>query len=85
MYNDIEIWQPRFHDRKVLIKPFNIKEGLNRVIFTKCDMPNLIISSRMIRNCPMEEHGSKGVYAVPLEMFSKEKTNQISMFNRRNV
>jgi hypothetical protein len=70
----IEIWQPRWHDRKVLIATFKVDPGDNVVIFTKTkSLPGRFhISAEKIRQCPVESNGRIDCYAVPLSYLEKE-------------
>lgn len=77
--NIIYIFAPRFHDMKVLIKPFNIKPGMNKIKFTKAwQDKELLMEAEKIKSYPMEAHGESGVYAVPVDDFEKV-TNQLSL------
>lgn len=63
----IEIWQPRWHDRKVLIAKYKVCNGKNEIIFTKAK--NLIgikfkIDGIEIGKCPIETNGTTDCYAV---------------------
>lgn len=80
MANVIKIWAPKVSTNEVLIKKFQIKEGLNRIVFTKCNMPDLLINSAVIKQCPMVPHGKTGAFAVPLKYFSTtQKLNQLTI------
>ncbi len=64
----IEIWQPRWKDRKVLIAKFRVGTH-NEIVFTKA--PSLdakyYMSGAKIRDYPLETNGKIPCYAVPLE------------------
>jgi hypothetical protein len=75
----IEIWCPKYSTSEVLIKPFNIKEGMNKIIFTRCKHESLLMEGEKIRTYKMIGHGRAGVYAVPLRDFIKEETKQLGM------
>lgn len=78
--NTIEIWAPRFKDRKVLIAPWRVMSGINRIVFTRTKMPSLLINGAEIKKYPMESNGKIGCYAVPMSAFAKEsETKQIRM------
>lgn len=73
----IEIWSPRFHDLKVLIKPWRIQPGINRIIFTKTWRDKvLLMDGEKIKSYPMEGHGESGVYVVPVKDFESANSNQ---------
>lgn len=75
--NTIEIWAPRFRDKKVLIAPYHVQPGANRVIFTKTMKHlRLLMDGAKIKSYPMESNGTIGCHAVPLKDFTKEETNQ---------
>jgi hypothetical protein len=65
--NKIDIWQPRWKDRKVLLATFKVKQD-NIVVFTKT--PSLkgefYISGATARQYPLENNGKIDCYAVPL-------------------
>lgn len=66
--NKIDIWQPRWKDRKVLIAKFRV--GMHNCInFTKA--PTLdgeyYISGEKVRQSPLETNGKIPCYAVSLE------------------
>lgn len=75
--NVIEIWSPKFSTMEVLIKPFNVKDGMNKIIFTKTWRDKvLLMEGEKIRSYPMIGHGATGVYAVPVADFQTEPSNQ---------
>lgn len=63
----IEIWQPRWKDRVVLIARFKVKEH-NAIVFTKTPtMPDVYyLSGEKTRTFPVESNGKIDCYAVPL-------------------
>ncbi len=66
----IEIWNPRWWDRKVLIAKYKVKDGDNEIVFTKAKTlkgKTFIISGDDIRKCPLETNGKIPCYAVPLD------------------
>lgn len=85
--NTIEIWAPRFKDKYgagrspvVLIAPFHVQPGINRVIFTKTMKHiRLVMDGAKIKSYPMESNGTIGCHAVPLKDFDDEPTNQESL------
>ena len=71
----IKIWNPRWHDRKVLIAKYKVKDGLNKIIFTKARTLTdkiFTIEGQQIRQCPLETNGKIPCYAVPLEDLKEE-------------
>lgn len=70
----IEIWEPRWHDRTVLIAVHKVSSGLNEIKFTKT--PSLegkiyTLPSETIRKYPIESNGKINCYAVPLGEFKE--------------
>lgn len=82
--NLIEIWQPRYHDKKVLINPAKVGRH-NKVIFTKA--PSLTgtyyLSGEKIKKYPKESNGTIMCYCVdvselrPLEETIKDMRSLI--------
>lgn len=66
-FNKIDIWQPRWKDRRVLLASFKVKQD-NIVIFTKSPtLPGeFYISGTTARKYPLETNGKIECYAVPL-------------------
>lgn len=64
----IEIWQPRWKDRKVLIAKHKVGTH-NEVVFTKApSLPeNYYLSGDTIRKYPLESNGKLMCYAVPMD------------------
>ncbi len=69
----IEIWQPRWKDRVVLIATFKVKDGENVIVFTKAPTLNgrYSVSGDVIRSYPIESNGRIDCYAVPLRELKK--------------
>jgi len=72
--NRIEIWTPRYHDRKVLINKDRIQAGWNCLYFTKSKYNDLYMTGTDIWKYPTELHKSRSGneitrYAVPLDDF----------------
>ena len=68
----IEIWQPRWHDRKVLIAKYKVNEGKNRIKFTKAKRlmgKTFELEGGEIKSYPLETNGKIDCYAVPLDKF----------------
>lgn len=67
--NLIDIWSPRYKDRKVLIASYKVKE-MNKIIFTKAkhlEGREYCMSGAKIRSYPIDTNGKVQVYAVPLD------------------
>lgn len=64
----IEIWQPRWHDRVVLIAKHKVASR-NVVVFTKTKAlkGRYYVSGEDITACPLESNGKIECYAVPLD------------------
>ena len=73
----IEIWNPRWHDRIVLIAKYKVSSGINKVKFTraKCLKDRVFeVDGDTIRSCPTESNGTILCYAVPLDKIIGERT-----------
>lgn len=74
MANVISIWQPRWHDNKVLIACHKVGKK-NRIVFTKA--PTLegvyLVDGAEVEKCKKESNGRIMCYAVPLELLKKEE------------
>lgn len=67
--NLIDIWQPRYKDRVVLIASYKVKEN-NKIIFSKAKHlagKVYYMSGRKIRSYPIDTNGKVQCYAVPLD------------------
>ena len=67
--NKIEIWQPRYKDRKVLISTYKVGNQ-NSIIFTKAKhllYKEYYITGEEIRKCTLETNGTISCYAVPMD------------------
>lgn len=67
--NLIEIWQPRYRDRVVLIAKYKVGTG-NEIRFTKAKHlleKHFYITGEDIKKCPLETNGTISCYAVPLD------------------
>ena len=68
----IKIWEPRYHDRVVLIAKHKVRNGTNTIIFTKCKSlkgKTFTMTGEYIRSCPLDSNGKIPCYAVPLREF----------------
>ena len=65
----IEIWEPRWHDRVVLVAAYKVAVGINTIKFTRGRLKGLIfkIHSDIIQKCPITTNGKIRCYAIPLE------------------
>jgi hypothetical protein len=67
----IEIWQPRWHDRTVLIAKRKVKDGVNKIVFTKTpELKGKVfeMDGSAIRQYHIESNGKIPCYAVPLDI-----------------
>lgn len=76
-----EIWQPRYHDNRVLLKATKVGAH-NKVIFTKAkSLPDTYyLSGKTIKKYPKEYNSSIFCYAVPLEELKLLQLTQNSQF-----
>lgn len=80
--NKIEIWSPRFKDMTVLIAPYKVQPGMNKIVFTKTWQDKvLLMDGARIKTYPMQSNGTIGCYAVPVRDFDKEQTGQLELLN----
>ena len=66
----IEIWQPRWKDRVVLIAQYKVAKGNNQIVFTKTptlDGMVFELEDTFIKECPIDTNGKIRCYAVPLD------------------
>jgi len=66
----IEIWEPRWHDRKVLVAKYKVKSGINEIIFTKAKSLKdklFKMDEREIKKYPIVSNGKIDCYAIPLD------------------
>jgi hypothetical protein len=66
----ITIWNPRWHDRKVLIAKYRVMNGPNVIRFTKAKSlkdKDYTMPGEQIRTYPLETNGKIPCYAVPLD------------------
>lgn len=70
----IQIWEPRWKDRRVLIAKYKVRSGLNEVVFTKAKClkgKKFGISGEEIKENPLETNGTIDCYAVPLDKLTE--------------
>lgn len=74
--NQIKIWSPRWHDRKVLIAKYKV-QSMNEIVFTKGTLKDkrYSLSGAEIVRHPIESNGTISCYAVPLEVVMGEKNS----------
>lgn len=73
--NTIEIWQPRWKDRMVLIAKYKVQTK-NQIVFTKAKSlkdKKYYISAEEIQKYPIETNGKIDCYAVPLDKLNNEE------------
>jgi len=66
--HEIDIWEPRWYDRTVLIKCVRVKDGDNVVTFSRTpSLPGRYhVEGRLVRSCPVGSNGKVPCYVVPL-------------------
>lgn len=70
----IEIWEPRWHDKVVLIAKHVVSKD-NTIVFTKCKSlagKEYYFSGETIRRCKLGTNGKIACYEVPLKLFTGE-------------
>jgi hypothetical protein len=73
----IEIWNPRWHDRKVLIAKYKVHYGINRITFTKAKQLKqkvYCMDGADIAKYPIETNGTIECYSIPLDELLKRET-----------
>ena len=68
-YQNIEIWMPRYKDRKVLIARYKVGQH-NKVTFTKAKHlagKEFYIPGEAVKKHPIETNGTISCYAVPMD------------------
>lgn len=70
--SQIDIWQPRWRDRVVLIAKYKVGSE-NEIVFSKTkSMPGVyFITGDDVRACPLESNGKVACYAVPLDKLER--------------
>jgi hypothetical protein len=67
--NKLEIWAPRWKDRKVLIAKYKVQEN-NQIVFTKTNTlkdKEYFMKGAKIAKYPIEDNGKIACYVVPLD------------------
>lgn len=75
----IEIWAPRWHDKKVLIAKHKVHGGENKIRFTKTkqyDGKIFRVDGERLSSYPIESNGKIQCYAVPLEVVVGEPSDE---------
>jgi hypothetical protein len=75
----IEIWQPRWKDRVVLIATYRVVGQTTKIKFTKAKSLGTSvfeISSDVIKRFPIESNGTISCYAVPLDLIIGKKPDE---------
>lgn len=74
------VWEPRWHDRRVLLAKYKVKRGRNIIKITgvpkqaKSAAEGIYEMSEIaIRSYPREDNGSITCYAVPLDKLRRIK------------
>lgn len=63
-----EIWEPRFHDKVVLLAKYKVGEH-NKIVFTKAPSMGTepyYVSGATVKKCKLETNGAIKCYAVPI-------------------
>lgn len=70
--NLIEIWQPRWRDKVVLLAKYKVAND-NKIVFTKTkSMPGAYyVSGAIAKQCPVDYNGKIECYAVPIDKLEK--------------
>ena len=65
----IKIWNPRWHDKKVLIAKYKVHPGVNQIKFIKGTLKDrtYYILQENIINSPVESNGKISCYSVDLD------------------
>ena len=75
----IEIWNPRWHNKTVLIAKYKVVSGINKIKFTKAKCFNdkvFEVDGDIIRSYPLETNGTILCYAVPLDKIVGEQKEE---------
>jgi hypothetical protein len=73
--NIIQIWQPRYKDRKVLIAKYKVGQ-MNQIEFTKAkhlEGMKFRMSGAEIQKHPVEDNGKIACYAVPMDELKRHE------------
>lgn len=74
----LEIWEPRWHDRRALIAKYKVGEH-NKITFPKTkSMPDTYyLSGKTIKKYKQESNGTIMCYCVPLDELEQLKLNDM--------
>lgn len=76
----IEIWQPRWHDRTVLMATYKVRSGPNKIRFIRGSLSGqeFTMDGKDIIKYPIETNGKIDCYVVPLAILSPKPEKQCS-------
>jgi hypothetical protein len=78
--NTITIFAPRFKDMKVLVAPYRVVSGQNRIVFTKTWQDKvLFMDGERMKSYPQEWNGKIGCLAIPVDDFETEASLQLEL------
>lgn len=66
----IEIWEPRYRDKKALVGRQHVMDGTNYITFTKAEHLKgkvFCADGDFIRGCHLQANGRGEVYCVPMD------------------
>lgn len=70
---NLVVWEPRWHDHRVLLAKHKVKKGINTILITGAPRRTSAAEGRYelseiaIRSYPIESNGTIPCYAVPLD------------------
>lgn len=68
--NTIQIKAPRFSRRDVLVAPWRVQPGINRIVFTETwKDKELFMDGNQMKSYPMEGNGKIECLAIPIRDF----------------
>lgn len=70
--NDIPILDPHYITKSVYVSKYKVKDGPNRIVFTRAKMSPLIMDGARMRTYPLTTNGKIPVYRIPLADFERE-------------
>lgn len=75
--NMIEIWEPRFSRKDVLVAKYKVKDGANKIVFTRAWKDKILyMDGAKMRTYPVETNGVIECYAIPVKDFEQEITQK---------
>lgn len=69
----IEVWMPRYKDRKVLVAKYKVIAGENQIVFTKAkhlEGKVFCMSGAKMSEYPLTTNGTITCYEIPMDDFS---------------